>query len=79
MITAGDYRMVVEVLKQHNASELSIEFYQSQAEKLEAKDEYAFRLGSYNYQNRNEGFMTQGYRLMSQLLDDGWTPPEGLF
>lgn len=79
MTTASEYRTAAQVLKLHHAPAEQVEFYEKKADKLEARDEYAYGLGVFSHQNRNEGFDTYGLRLMAKLAQDGWVMPDGLF
>jgi hypothetical protein len=78
MLPSEEYRAAARVLKRHAGIAVEkIAFYEQKAAEAERFENYAADLGRLRWES-GEPFDSIGYRIMSKLLDDGWTPPDGL-
>lgn len=74
MFTAEEYRTAAKVVRSLDivrASHLDV-----LAKKQEEVEQYASDLGMVGRANYPED---RGMLLLNKLIEDGWTPPEGLF
>lgn len=74
--TANDYRAAAAVLREHANGSEWIAFFEKRADYIEKRKAYAHELGQVG---RADAPDTRGLLLLSKILRDGWTPPEGLF
>lgn len=79
MFTAEEYRTAIKVLREHSCSDLADDFvyFEQQAKKAETWENYARSLGALFQLYDSEQMF--GDRVLRKIIDDGWTPPEGLF
>ncbi len=82
--TAHEYRVAAKVLKKEfeDKSSMSLkpsasEQLEAMAEKVDARENYAIMLDGLRIPSASPFY--NGARIIDRLLNDGWTPPEGLF
>lgn len=80
MNTAEDYRTAAKVAESSCDPDVAImaEAWNAEADRLEERDQYLARLGAVALDSRGGSFIFIGTRIVSKLIEDGWTSPEGL-
>lgn len=74
MFTAEEYRTAAKVAWS-SATDWA-KLWEAEADKQEVQQKYAMTLG---WIGRADAPDVRGMMLFTKLLEDGWTPPEGLF
>lgn len=79
--TAQSYRTTAAVLRESRDSELiaASEEFDAKAEQQEKVEQYGADLAHLARENNRYPNTVSGIYLVTKLLDDGWTPPKGLF
>ena len=80
MPTASDYRTAANIARLSHGTILpaAAAEWDRKAEKLEAREAYAVALYRTGF-GPSQSALSGGTRIVSKLIEDGWTPPEGLF
>lgn len=76
--TVEDYQITAAVARANSNESLALKC-DAEINTLQARDEYAKKLGVQIYDTRKDAWHIQGWLLIARLIDDGWTPPEELF
>lgn len=74
--TAEEYQTAAKLIREHNGDVNQAAFFEQQAAHwIERRNKYAHGLGQCGRDDFND---LRGVKLLEKILDDGWTPPEGL-
>lgn len=83
MHTAKDYRTAASIARESGGLTLpaAADAWELEAAKLEKRELFAEKLGLFieDALNPRDSTLFNGTRLLTALLNQGWTPPEGLF
>lgn len=77
--TAEQYRIAAQIIEEDGCPVDLVPYLRGKAEQLSKVEDYAQILGAIVLAFSGSHFNVAGVEILSKIIKDGWTPPEGLF